>query len=182
MARIRFRDVRHAYPPPKGQEPVYALNEINQVWEDGGAYALLGPSGCGKSSIVRAGLLPAVRRGALPESDQWYVTTMLPGPHPFEELESARARGAEIYAEVKGFGSTDDAFHITAPKEDGTGPARAFREGVTPAVARATLQVASAVGFPCPETHLAEDDSSVRRRELPMVCPKPGSRGPTANC
>jgi 3-oxoacyl-[acyl-carrier-protein] synthase II len=45
----------------------------------------------------------------------------------FEELERARARGARIYAEVKGFGSTDDAFHITAPKEDGLGPARAFR-------------------------------------------------------
>jgi len=44
----------------------------------------------------------------------------------FEEYERARDRGAKIYAEVKGFGSTDDAFHITAPKEDGTGPARAF--------------------------------------------------------
>jgi len=45
----------------------------------------------------------------------------------FEELETARKRGARIYAEVKGYGSTDDAFHVTAPKEDGTGPARAFR-------------------------------------------------------
>jgi 3-oxoacyl-[acyl-carrier-protein] synthase II len=45
----------------------------------------------------------------------------------FEELEHARARGAKVYAEVKGYGSTDDAFHITAPKEDGTGPARAFQ-------------------------------------------------------
>ncbi|MCZ6596897.1 MAG: beta-ketoacyl-ACP synthase II [Planctomycetota bacterium] len=44
----------------------------------------------------------------------------------FEELEHARARGAKIYAEVKGYGSTDDAFHITAPKQDGSGPARAF--------------------------------------------------------
>jgi 3-oxoacyl-[acyl-carrier-protein] synthase II len=44
----------------------------------------------------------------------------------FEELERARKRGAKIYAEVKGFGSTDDAFHITAPREDGDGPARAF--------------------------------------------------------
>lgn len=43
-----------------------------------------------------------------------------------EELERAKRRGAKIYAEVKGFGSTDDAFHITAPKEDGGGPARAM--------------------------------------------------------
>jgi 3-oxoacyl-[acyl-carrier-protein] synthase II len=47
-----------------------------------------------------------------------------------EELEQARARGARIYAEVKGYGSTDDAFHITAPKEDGAGPARAFDEAL----------------------------------------------------
>jgi 3-oxoacyl-[acyl-carrier-protein] synthase II len=45
----------------------------------------------------------------------------------FEELGHARARGAKVYAEVKGYGSTDDAFHITAPKEDGAGPARAMR-------------------------------------------------------
>ncbi len=45
----------------------------------------------------------------------------------FEELERAKARGARIYAEVKGYGSTDDAHHITAPKEDGSGPARALR-------------------------------------------------------
>ncbi len=48
----------------------------------------------------------------------------------FEEYERAKKRGAKIYAEVKGYGSTDDAFHITAPKEDGHGPARAFREAL----------------------------------------------------
>jgi len=48
----------------------------------------------------------------------------------FEEYERAKKRGARIYAEVKGYGSTDDAFHITAPKEDGQGPARAFREAL----------------------------------------------------
>jgi 3-oxoacyl-[acyl-carrier-protein] synthase II len=48
----------------------------------------------------------------------------------FEELERARRRGAKIYAEVKGYGSTDDAFHITAPREDGRGPARAFKEAL----------------------------------------------------
>ena len=59
MARIEFDNVRHAYPPPPGQEPVYALKEVNQVWEDGGAYALLGPSGCGKTTLLNtiSGLL-----------------------------------------------------------------------------------------------------------------------------
>ena len=59
MSRIEFKDVRHAYPPPPGQAPVYALQEVNQVWEDGGAYALLGPSGCGKTTLLNiiSGLL-----------------------------------------------------------------------------------------------------------------------------
>ncbi len=48
----------------------------------------------------------------------------------FEELERAKKRGAKIYAEVKGYGSTDDAFHITAPEETGRGPARAFAEAL----------------------------------------------------
>jgi 3-oxoacyl-[acyl-carrier-protein] synthase II len=48
----------------------------------------------------------------------------------FEELAHAQKRGAKIYAEVKGFGSTDDAYHITAPAEDGRGPARALREAL----------------------------------------------------
>jgi 3-oxoacyl-[acyl-carrier-protein] synthase II len=48
----------------------------------------------------------------------------------FEEYERAKARGARIYCEVKGYGSTDDAFHITAPEESGDGPARAMEEAL----------------------------------------------------
>jgi len=41
-----------------------------------------------------------------------------------EELEFARRRGANILCEVLGFGMSGDAYHITAPSEDGDGPAR----------------------------------------------------------
>ncbi|WP_330111349.1 beta-ketoacyl-ACP synthase II [Cetobacterium somerae] len=43
-----------------------------------------------------------------------------------EELESAKARGAKIYAEVVGYGETCDAYHITSPAEGGEGATRAF--------------------------------------------------------
>ncbi len=43
-----------------------------------------------------------------------------------EELEHAKARGAEIYVELIGYGATGDAYHITSPAEDGSGAAKAM--------------------------------------------------------
>ncbi|MGA2925788.1 MAG: BTAD domain-containing putative transcriptional regulator [Solirubrobacteraceae bacterium] len=52
---------------------------------------ILGPSGIGKSSLLRAGLLPALRAGALPASGGWRQVLVRPGEHPCDEL--ARAFG-----------------------------------------------------------------------------------------
>jgi len=48
----------------------------------------------------------------------------------FEDLDHALQRGARIYAEMKGFGMTSDAHHITAPTPEGTGPAQAMRRAL----------------------------------------------------
>jgi WD40 repeat protein len=51
--------------------------------------AVFGPSGSGKSSVVRAGLIVALRRGALTGSDKWLVATMMPGNDPIGQLATA---------------------------------------------------------------------------------------------
>lgn len=51
--------------------------------------AVVGPSGSGKSSVVRAGLVPQIRGGALPNSDSWFVVDMVPGTQPLRQLEAA---------------------------------------------------------------------------------------------
>ena len=47
-----------------------------------------------------------------------------------EELESAKKRGVKIYAELVGYGMSGDAYHITAPSEDGDGGYRAMKEAL----------------------------------------------------
>ena len=68
------------------------LARLGETGTRGRFVAVVGPSGSGKSSVVSAGVLPALRRGALPGSAQWFVVSMTPGSHPFEELEAALRR------------------------------------------------------------------------------------------
>jgi WD40 repeat protein/DNA-binding SARP family transcriptional activator len=59
---------------------------------------VVGGSGTGKSSVVRAGVLPRVRRGDVVGSERWFVTTMLPGSAPFKELAESLRRVAVVEA------------------------------------------------------------------------------------
>ena len=52
MARITLDHLAHAYRPNPAGPQDYALKEVDHVWEQGGAYALLGPSGCGKTTLL----------------------------------------------------------------------------------------------------------------------------------
>ena len=56
--------------------------------------AIVGPSGSGKSSVVKAGLVPALRQGGLPGSENWFILDFTPGTHPWEEIEAALLRVA----------------------------------------------------------------------------------------
>ncbi|GJM11921.1 MAG: ABC transporter ATP-binding protein [Pseudohongiella sp.] len=74
MATIQLQALAHRYP----SAPDYALNSMQQVWKDGGAYALLGPSGCGKTTLLNiiSGLLkPSQGRVLFDDIDVTDLTT-----------------------------------------------------------------------------------------------------------
>lgn len=97
-------------------------------------------AGCGEAPITPLGLAAFDRIGAMSRDNDTPAQASRPfskdrgglvfaegaGVLVLEELEAAKKRGANILAEIVGYGSTSDAFHITAPHPDGGGAARAI--------------------------------------------------------
>jgi len=107
----------------------------------GGSEAAITPMGVGGFAAMRALSTrnDAPERASRPfdaERDG-FVIGEGSGVLVLEELGSALARGARIYAEIVGYGASADAFHITAPCEDGDGAVRAMQAalgGIDPSV------------------------------------------------
>lgn len=107
----------------------------------GGAESTVSPLGIGGFCAARA--LSARNDDPATASRPWdsgrdgFVLGEGAGILVLEEYEHAKARGAKIYAELAGYGMSSDAYHITAPAEDGEGAARsmtnALRNGRTQA-------------------------------------------------
>lgn len=94
----------------------------------GGAEMTTCPTGIGGFAAARA--LSTRNDDPAAASRPWdldrdgFVLSDGAGVIVLEEYEQARARGADIYAEVAGFGMSGDAFHMTQPSEGGEGPAQ----------------------------------------------------------
>ncbi len=100
----------------------------------GGAEMATTPLGLGGFSAARA--LSTRNDDPQAASRPWdrdrdgFVLSDGAGVLVLEEYEHAKARGATIYAEMAGFGMSDDAYHMTAPPEDGSGAALSMANAV----------------------------------------------------
>jgi 3-oxoacyl-[acyl-carrier-protein] synthase II len=94
----------------------------------GGAEATVSPLGIGGFAAARALSTrnddPATASRPWDKDRDGFVLGEGAGVMVLEEYEHAKARGAKIYAEVLGFGMSADAYHMTAPREDGDGARR----------------------------------------------------------
>ena len=93
------------------------LRRLSGEGQVGRLVLLVGGSGSGKSSVVRAGLLPRVRAGAVPGSRRWFVTTMVPGTSPFKELAEGLSRVATATGGTDGDGDAGDRSDARADED-----------------------------------------------------------------
>ena len=144
-----------------------ALDDAD-VMVAGGAEAAvcrIGMAGFAAARALSTGYNDAPEKGSRPwdKGRDGFVMGEGAGIVVLEELEHAKARGATIYAEVKGYGMSGDAYHITAPAEDGDGGFRAMQAALKRAgLAPSDIDYVNAHGTSTPLGDLIEA-GAVRR-------------------
>ena len=108
-----------------------ALDDADVIVAGGAEAAVcrIGMAGFAAARALSTGYNDDPQRGSRPwdTGGDGFVMGEGAGIVVLEELEHAKARGTTIYAEVKGYGMSGDAYHITAPAEDGDGGFRAMQ-------------------------------------------------------
>jgi len=127
-----------------------------EVMLAGGAEAAICPVGMAGFIAARAmstGFNDRPEKGSRPydKDRDGFVMGEGAGVLVLEEYEHAKARGAKIYAEVAGYGLAGDAYHITAPAEDGDGGFRAMKAALKDSdIAAADIDYINAHGTSTP--------------------------------
>ena len=144
-----------------------ALDDAD-VMVAGGAEAAvcrIGMAGFAAARALSTGYNDSPEKGSRPwdKGRDGFVMGEGAGIVVLEELEHAKARGATIYAEIKGYGMSGDAYHITAPAEDGDGGFRAMQAALKRAgLAPSDIDYVNAHGTSTPHGDLIEA-GAVRR-------------------
>jgi len=109
----------------------------SDIMVTGGSEAALSPVGlasfCALRSLSTKNDTPTIASRPFDVDRDGFVLSEGAGIVILEEYEHAKKRGAKIYAELLGYGATDDGCHITAPLEDGGGAARAMEVAIADA-------------------------------------------------
>ncbi len=143
-----------------GEAYVKIRDGYQDVMFAGGAEASISPIGvAGFANLTALTQNPDPKKACRPfdKNRDGFVMGDGAGIVIIEELEHAVKRGATIYAEIVGFGSTSDAHHITAPNPDGSGAAKAMEIAIEEAkITPADIDYINAHGTSTPANDSAE--------------------------